>query len=157
MENGPIFNNDLENFQLSFTPETESYLKTTAKWSFFLAIMGFLLIAFLLIMGITMFGLSKVMNEYSDFKNLPFQVPYVLIGIFYILIAFIYFLPSYNLLKFGSKIQSGLKQRIQADVDEGLKNLKRLFMFFGVLTIITISLSIMLVPFTLILSKALTH
>lgn len=155
MTNESSLNIENGNLQLQLTPEAETNLRSTAKWSFFLAIIGFLFMIFLILIGITMFGLSKVMSEYSDFKNLPFQVPYVLIGVFYIIIALIYFLPSYHLFKIGSKIQSGLKQRIQSDLDEGLKNLKRLFTFFGVMTIISISLSVII--FLLILSiKGLT-
>ncbi len=134
---------------LSFTQETESYLKSTARWSYFLSILGFLIVLFFLIVGIVFFFISGISNEYSDFQNIPF--PMFFVGILYLIMAAIYFLPAYNLLKFGSKVLSGLNERNQTDIDEGLKNLKRLFIFYGVLAIISIVLMLAFIPMGLVL------
>jgi hypothetical protein len=62
-------------------------------------------------------------------------------------------------MKFGSKIKSAFENNDQAALDEGLKNLKRLFTFFGVLTIIVISAYIIIIPTMFIfgLSKSMMH
>ena len=122
---------------------------------FFLGIIGFIGIVLIVVTGITLIGLSTVQNEYSDFQNLPFRIPFVLIGVFYLLMAALYFIPSFNLIRFGSKIKSAFEMSNQAALDEGLKNLKRLFTFLGIMTIIVISLSFMILPVILIV-KALT-
>ena len=148
---------EVQDPQLIISNETEKYLRSSAKWSYFLAIVGFIFILFLMVIGVTFIGLSSVMNEYSDFQKLPFPFPFVLIGVLYLLMAILYFFPSYNLLKFGSKIQSGLAEKKQSDIEEGLKNLKRMFTFIGVLTIISIFLSILIIPIILIIQNTMIH
>jgi H+/Cl- antiporter ClcA len=140
------------NSKLTITGEIVSYLKTTAKWSFFLAIIGYILILLLVITGITFFVLSSVQKEYSDFQNLPFPMPFGLIGVLYLIMGILYFFPSYNLMKFGNKIKAAFENNDQTALDEGLKNLKQLFTFFGVMTIVIISAYIILIPTLLIFS-----
>ena len=120
-----INNTEISKTPLTLSSETESSLKSSAKWGFFLSIIGFVFVLFFLIVGVAMFFVSGVANEYSDFQHMPFPFPFplVFIGILYLLMAVIYFVPSYNLLIFGQKILSGLSKRSQPDVEEGLKNL----------------------------------
>ncbi len=77
----------------------------------------------------------------------------------YLIMATLYFFPSFNLMKFGDKIKFAFENNDQAALDEGLKNLKRLFMFFGILTIVTISAYIIAIPTMIILniSQTLVH
>ncbi len=131
------------NSSLIISAEMESHLKKSAKWSYFLSIVGFVFILFLLIIGIVMFGLSKVKNEYSDFQNLPFAFPFVFIGIMYFIMAVLYFFPTLYLFKFGSKIISAFEMNDQTALNVGLKNLKQMFVFIGILTIIALSFSIL--------------
>jgi hypothetical protein len=144
------------NSPLTFTLDTESYLKSSAKWSYFLAIMGFILILFLVIIGVTLFSLSTVQNEYSDFQNLPFHFPFAFIGVFYLLLAVLYLFPSFSLMKFGSKIKLAFETNNQSALDDGLKNLKRTFTFFGIMTIISVTLSIIIVPISFFIKHAMT-
>ena len=64
--------------RLDISAETESYLKTSAKWGFFLAVMGYIFIFILVVIGIVLFVISTIKNEYSDFQNLPFHFPFVI-------------------------------------------------------------------------------
>ncbi len=151
-----INNTEISKTPLTLSSETESSLKSSAKWGFFLSIIGFVFVLFFLIVGVAMFFVSGVANEYSDFQHMPFPFPFplVFIGILYLLMAVIYFVPSYNLLIFGQKILSGLSKRSQPDVEEGLKNLKRMFIFYGILTIISIILSAIFITLGLIAGMA---
>lgn len=149
-------NTEISKIPLKFSSEIESSLKSSARWGFFLAIVGFVFVLLFLIIGVSMFFVSGVANEYSDFQHMPFPFPFplVFIGILYLLIAIIYFIPSYNLLIFGQKILSGLSQRSQTDIEEGLKNMKRMFIFYGILTIISIILSAIFITLGLIAGMA---
>ncbi len=151
-----INNTEISKMPLTFSSETESSLRSSAKWGFFLAIVGFVFVLLFLIIGISMFFVSGVANEYSDFQHMPFPFPFplVFIGILYLLIAVIYFIPSYNLLIFGQKILSGISKRSQPDVEEGLKNLKRMFIFYGILTIIGLILSVFFIAIGFIAGMA---
>lgn len=120
---------------LQFTSNAESHLKSSAKWGLFLSIIGFLIILLLVIFSITMFVLSGVKSEFADFQNMP--VPFMLefLGVLYLIFAIIYFFPTYNLLKFSTKISSAFENNDQVALEDALKNLKRMFAFIGILTI----------------------
>ena len=141
---------------LDISAETESYLKTSAKWGFFLAVMGYIFIFILVVIGIVLFVISTIKNEYSDFQNLPFHFPFVMVGIMYLIMAILYFFPSFNLMKFGNKIKFAFENNDQAALDEGLKNLKRLFVFFGILTIVIVSLYIVAIPVMIMIGMTKT-
>lgn len=133
------------NTPLNFTLETATLLKSAAKWSYFLSIIGFITILLLVVSGITLFALSTVKNEYADFQQLP--VPFLLeiMGVLYLFMGVLYFFPSYNLMKFGSKIKLAFKINDQAALEEGLKNLKRMFTFMGILTLVSITMFVLFI------------
>lgn len=145
--------------RLNVSTETELYLRSAAKWSFFLAIIGFIIILLQIISGITLFVLSTVQNEYSDFQNLPIHIPFVFLGVLYLLFAVLCFFPIYNFMTFGNKIKLAFETNDQSALDEGLKDLKRVFKFFGIITIVIISVSIILIPTIMLLSfsKGMVH
>lgn len=132
--------------QLLITPVGSDYLLSTAKWSYFIAILGFILTIFLFVVGIATFFLSNVANEYSDFQNillaLPF--PFLIGGSVYLLLAVLYFIPSYYLFKFSQKIQNGIKENKINETSQGLRYLNRLFSYIGVLSILSIALGVIL-------------
>ncbi|QCK16970.1 hypothetical protein DCC35_20685 [Mangrovivirga cuniculi] len=56
--------------------------------------------------------------------------------VFYVIFAIISFIPSYFLFTFGSKTKAGIEAGVNTDFENGLKNLKRLFKFYGIIAII---------------------
>jgi glycosyltransferase involved in cell wall biosynthesis len=142
--------------ELTFSNDIKNYLNTTSKWATFLAILGFISIGFLVLAGISMtvFGtlLSDIAkNSSSAFTNMLF--PYI--GIVYILFAVLYFFPSLYLYNFANKVKKALAINIQEELEESFKNLKKLFKFLGVMTIILISSYIILIP-TIVFFAALS-
>lgn len=60
--------------------------------------------------------------------------------IVYLFLALMMFFPCFYLYKFSVKMQSAVKAVSQENFDESLMNLKSMFKFYGVFTIIILSL-----------------
>jgi len=123
---------------LTITPESELYLKTSARWANILSIIGFIVIAFLFFGGIFSLTMSSFLSDFSDFS----KVNMTAIGILYLVMAVFYIFPTYYLFQFGDKMRTALKNRVQSDIAESFKKLKSMFKFIGIMTVITITLSI---------------
>ena len=115
--------------------ELKSYIVETAKWGKFLAIMGYVGIGILLLIAVVMMaGLSQL----SKLPNAPF--PMAWLGFIYIVIAALYFFPVNYLFQFSVQIGRGLKSNDMQTVTSAFGNLKSMFKFMGVCTIIVLSI-----------------
>jgi hypothetical protein len=130
--------------------EINEYLLETSKWGKFLAIVGYVGMGILILLAIFMtLGLSRI-NQVSGGAY-----PMGLIGIVYIVLAVIYFFPVNYLYKFSIQIKQGLQSNDKLSLTAGFQNLKSLFKFMGILTIVILSMYAMIlvvaVPMILIL------
>ncbi|MGV3541201.1 MAG: hypothetical protein ACO1OQ_15395 [Rufibacter sp.] len=135
-----------EQFTLNAT--VEGYLHTTAKWGKFLAIVGFIGIALMLVMG---FFFGSVISKFMTVSNpeaaaISGPMSMFMSG-FYLLFALLYFFPVLYLYKFSSKMQDGLRAQSAALVEESFKNLKSLFKFLGVLTAVILGFYVLILVF----------
>lgn len=127
-------NTPIENPMLN-NREINSYLLEAAKWGQFLAIVGYVAMGLLVIVAIVMsFALSAI----SQFAGSGF--PMVLVGLVYVLLAVIYYFPVTYLYKFSVQMKQAILMQNEALLASGFKNLKSLFKFLGVLTIVMLSL-----------------
>ncbi len=130
--------------ELLVTSEIQTYLYTTSKWATFLAILGFIGAGFMGLIGLIM---TLVGNTISNFANSPsteiFKNIFPFMGIFYIFIAAIYFLPSLYLFQFAEKTKKAIENNNQELLSNGLGKLKSTFKTMGILTITFIGLLIL--------------
>ncbi len=122
-------------------------LRVSGKWCMFLAIVGFIFIALMVIGGI---GMSFVMNTLpAELPNDPYgqmemQNPVFAMrsyfGAIYIVFALIYFFPVYYLFNYAKGINQALQFPSDDTLAKALVNLKSHHKFLGIFTIITISL-----------------
>ena len=127
--------------QLTITSASKNFLRETAKWAFFLSIMGFIMIGFMLILSIfanTIFGMAAAMQP-----GVP-QNFGMIMTITYLVLAVIYFFPVYYLLQFSNKMKKALQTKNDDTLANAFEMLKSHYKFIGVFTIITISLYILL-------------
>lgn len=141
-----------EQNETSFTSNSaiNEYLIATSKWGKFLAIMGYIGMGILILIAILMmFGLSSL-GKVSGIK-----FPVALMGFVYIILAVVYYFPVNYLYKFSVRIKKGLNTKDLPTIESGFRNLKSLFKFMGILTIVIISiyglLLIIAVPVMLLL------
>lgn len=121
---------------LNLNLASEDFLKNTTKWGKFLAIVGFVGIGFVILVAIfagTMVG--SMMGEASPKLG---GTEAFMLTFFYLLFAALYFFPVLYLYRFSDKMQDGLKTQNEELVTESFRNLKSLFKFMGILTIVII-------------------
>ena len=119
------------------TPESAAFLLKTAKWGKFLAILGFIVTFFLFIAGILMSFVLGMLPDEMIPLNMPFS-PRVF-SVFYIVIAGIYIVPVIFLNSFCNNAIKAIENSSTANLTVSLKNLKNLFVFVGISTIVILS------------------
>ena len=130
--------------QLTLTSASKQFLKETAKWAFFLSIIGFLLIFLMLVFAIfanTIFGMIAMQ------PGIPENIGMIM-TITYLVLAVIYFFPVYYLIQFANKMKKAIATKNDETLAASFEMLKSHYKFLGVFTIITISLYILLIIFT---------
>lgn len=125
-------------------------LRESAKWCMFLAIVGFVFIALMVIGGIfmtvVMSAIPSMPNDpYSQLgMNNPFMAIKNFIGIIYIVFALVYFFPVYYLFNYAKGTKQALKFGNSDELSKALVNLKSHHKFLGIMTIVVLSLYVVI-------------
>ena len=117
-------------------------LQTSAKWSSFLAIIGFIGLGFMLLAALLVGSVFSAMPQEMGLEANPMGGVLKYLPLFYILIAVIYFFPVYYLYKYASEMNKAINLRNSESVAEALSYLKSHHKFLGIMTIVVISLYI---------------
>jgi hypothetical protein len=133
----------MENIETSRTPENhlhvndqvKKYLLETAKWGKFLAIVGFVGMGLLVLLGLAFIVGFSIFNSLTKSP-----VPVGALGFIYIIMAVLYFFPLNYLYNFSEKIPRGIALNDELELTSSFENLKSLFKFSGILTIVLLSL-----------------
>jgi hypothetical protein len=135
-------------FELQIDAQSNGYLLQAAKWAKFLAIIGFIFCGLLVIYGIfagaVFSSLSRMNPEssapFGNFANVggAFFLTFAIVG------AILYFFPCLYLFRFGSKMQTALKNNDQNYLTNSFGNLKSFYKFLGILTIVVLAFYLLL-------------
>jgi hypothetical protein len=126
-----------ENFENQLTTAAVGFLQESAKWSKFMAIIGFIGIGLMVLVSLFMAIGFSAMGA-STMPELPF--PMSVFSILYVLFAAIYFFPVYYLYQYATKTSAALHSKNKQLLTDGLENLKSHHKFLGIFTLIIISL-----------------
>lgn len=132
----------MENQSLELDQQAFEALRESAKWSMFLAIIGFIGIGLMVIAAIIM-GSVMAMIPDDGFGNSPFGAMKGFLSILYLVIAAIYFMPVYYLYKYASGMKNALNVRDSNLVSNALVSLKQHHKILGIMVIVLISLYIL--------------
>lgn len=131
-ENKPMNENTVFSYE-----EINGYLKETSSWARFLAVVGYVSVGLLVLLAVfVMFGASQL----NSFTQSPVGMPFEFLGFVYLVVAGLYLIPINYLYKFASRMKSGLLLNDKILVTSGFENLKSLFKFMGILTIVILSI-----------------
>jgi hypothetical protein len=126
-----------ENYENQLTTAAVGFLQESAKWSKFMAIIGFIGIGLMVLVSLFMaIGFSAM--SASTMPELPF--PMSVFSILYVLFAAIYFFPVYYLYQYATKTSAALHSKNKQLLADGLENLKSHHKFLGIFTLIIVSL-----------------
>jgi hypothetical protein len=117
------------------TEEIKGYLSETAKWGKFLAIMGYIGIGLMVLAAIFVMGMGSASQLFqASGMDMSF------IGIIYLVLAAFYFFPVNYLYQFSVKTRQALASQDVQHVTAAFQNLKSLFKFMGIFTIVILSI-----------------
>ncbi len=135
--------NALENTasnSLIITETIKGYLRESAKWSFFLAIMGFIGIGFMLLAAIIM----MVASSFAAADATGFGAFGGVLAAVYLLFAVIYAFPVYYLYRYAADMKTALNSDNNEVLTSAFESLKSHHKFLGI-TIISIMVIYILV------------
>ncbi|GGG11747.1 DUF5362 family protein [Pontibacter amylolyticus] len=144
-----LYNEQPLGMQLS--PDSRYFLSAAAKWGKFLSIVGFVILGFVGLAGLFMSAIFLGgMGNVSGGNFLNSATAGIGVGLFYFLGALLYFILILYLYKFSSHMQTGLSTNNKEVISKSFRNLKSLFKFMGILTIIMLviyALGLLFMPF----------
>lgn len=131
-------NKALDEHSLISNSEINDYLLQTAKWGKFLAILGYI--------GLGIFALAGLASL-GDMSNSGLMIgnntPTGLILFFYLAFAILNYFPVTYLYRYSVKIKQGVQLEDIAITTEAFQNLKSLFKFMGIFTIVILSIYVL--------------
>ena len=135
-----------EETKMYLTENSKSFLKETAKWAYFLSIMGFILIALLVLVALLMGTLFvKLVDLGGGVAALGVRSGGLIMTI-YLLFVVIYFFPVYYLYQFASKIKAAFTTDNNEQLNTSFEYLKSHYKFLGIFTlVVTIIYALILV------------
>lgn len=140
-------------FSLTIDPVIKSHLSETARWGKFLAILGFIVCGLIVLVGLffgTIFGSLVSRSEVSYEGNISSGSLGAMAAVIYIVIAVIYFFPCLFLYRFSTKMKTALNGNEQTDLTLSFQNLKSLFRYVGVITVILLAIYLIVIVFALL-------
>jgi hypothetical protein len=133
-------------FGLTIDQTSRSHLSETARWARFLAVCGFIMIGLMIVYGIAMTVIiSNMTSRFEDMPNSTYRSSFtssmeIWVGIFYLVCAVIAFFPYLFLLKFANRMKMALNSDDQAILNDSFMNLKILYRYMGIVTIVALCL-----------------
>src|SRR5690349_4457465 len=106
-------------------------MRQTRPWVVFLAIMGFIGTAFMVLGGLAMVGFSGVAKLSPAF------------GLVYIALAILYLIPSLSLFRYGAGIRRFLEGGGMVGLAQALASQKSFWRLIGIMTLVVIGLYIL--------------
>jgi hypothetical protein len=132
-----LFDNSTQDsgaFNFGMDETAKAYMLETARWSKFLAVVGFVVVAIVGLLGIFT---AFFINSYSSRFGAGMQGA---VTIVYILVAGLYFFPTYSLYKFSALVKPAILMADQERFNGALRHMRNAFRFIGILTLITLVL-----------------
>ncbi|MGZ8558599.1 MAG: DUF5362 family protein [Chitinophagaceae bacterium] len=135
-------NQDTSLFGINVDQAGRAHLADAAKWAKFLAIMGFIGCALVVLIGIFFGSFFSMFSSQLGADNPYNQLPVSSTGfggamaVMYVLIALVYFFPCLYLFRFATRMKNALASNDQAMLNTSFQNLKAAFRFVGILMII---------------------
>lgn len=134
--------------ELRVTKVSQSYLLEAVKWSKFIAIVGFIGVGIIVLIGVV-FGI--LLNKTDVYKELGMDalsgVGSAFFIFIYLLIALVYFFPLKFLYDFSVNTKKALEAGDDIILEEAFAKLRSLYKYIGILMIILLSFYVLVFIF----------
>jgi hypothetical protein len=128
--------------EMTITPASKQALKTMSGWMRFMAVLGFIGCAMMLLSGLIMMLSGSLLSG----SNLPYDVPTKGMGFSYLVIAVLIFFPYLFLNRSCNAINNALMSGHNEELETGLINMKSYWKYLGIFTIIMLGLLVLMIP-----------
>ncbi|MDN3588182.1 DUF5362 family protein [Pedobacter aquatilis] len=125
--------------KLVVTEDMRSYIYDITKWARFISIVGFVISIFVIMAA---FSIPALMNSNPGVAAQMSQLGSngaTVITVVYFVLGLLLFYPSILLNKIAKKAKQGVLFGDQESLNESFANLKSLFKFWGIVTIVVIA------------------
>lgn len=127
--------NSQENRKIEIEQETLNDLNVTRKWSMFMAILGFIFLGLLLIIGLLAGTFFSALAPGTE----GLKIGGAFFFMIFLIIAVIYFFPVLFLFKFSRHTGNAVTSLDKTELHKAFRNLKSYFVYIGILIIIGLS------------------
>lgn len=141
--NQPLDHGTVDNLRLD--SQSLEYLRETAKWAKFIAIVGFVMIGLMVLIA---FFMGAFLSAFS--QDMPSPIPASFFTVLYLILAGVYVFPVLYLFRFATKMQIAINKQDQQYLQDSLSNLKSHYKFIGIVMLIFIGLYAIGIIFALI-------
>lgn len=140
----------IEEFELRLNESAKGFLKETAKWAYFLSILGYIGIVFIVLAAIFAGAVFAFIGNLSREMNNFGAMGGSFISALYLIIAAFYFFPVYYLNKFASNAKIALRDNDSKSLTASFEYLKSHYKFMGIMALIVLSLYALIMIFAVI-------
>ena len=140
-------NQETSLFGFGIDQSSRAHLAEAAKWAKFLAIVGFVMCGLIIVLSFFIGALfSTSMSRYGD--SAAFGNGFgIIMTIVYLSFGVLYFFPCLFLFRFANNMIVALNSNEQITLNRSFQNLKIMFRYVGILTIIVLALYIIVFVF----------
>jgi hypothetical protein len=131
--------NNSEIRKIEIEQDTLKDLDTTRKWSMFMAILGFIGIGILVIVGLFAGVFLTVFKSQGTGLGISEALVFLIVLVF----AAIYFFPILYLFKFSKHTSNAVKTLDKQELHIAFRNLKRYYVYMGIIIIVILVLYVL--------------
>ena len=128
--------NQTEILEVKITGSMVDSMRSTRPWTMFLSVLGFIGAGLFLIIGIVMLFMRALPRQDAQLAN-------AFMGVMYIVFAVVYCFPSLYLFKYSNFVKLFYQSKNEGHLESALSYQKSFWKFVGILSIITIVISIL--------------
>jgi hypothetical protein len=120
--------------KLEIDEKTLKYLNTTRKWAMFLAIIGFIVLGLIVVIGLIAGTFLTVFNLSEKGLGVPESLMFIPI----LLLVMIYFFPVLFLFRFSKQTGHAIHNLDKEELNKAIRSLKSYFAYIGALIIVVL-------------------
>lgn len=132
---------------LEVTQFMKSQLKETSKWTKFLAILGFIGLAIMILAALLLLIVGSLIPMSGE-------IPSYLLGVIYLIFAGVYFMPVKYLYDFSKQMNRAVTMTDQLSFSGAINSLKSHYKFVGIFTIVVFSLYLLIFISAIVIAVA---
>jgi magnesium-transporting ATPase (P-type) len=129
--------------KIEIEQKTLDNLNTIRKWTMFIAIIGFILLGLLLIIGLIAGTFLSAFKSGETGLGIPESLGLIVIFV----VAVIYFFPVFFLFRFSKHTGNAVQTLNKEELHKAFKNLKSYVVYLGILIIIGLSFYVITIIF----------